>query len=740
MSVQDPAAPVALPDRARPLRWGYYAVRALLVVVLLAVAALVPGRREERDDRRLREGEIARRRVVAPMDFVVYKDETTLRREQERAGARIPPVFVADPRVPGEVLSRFADFRERALAVVLDPSVAPGRRAERLRGLGVPLTQEAAGALAAGGRARRVFLEVEAWLRDSYAVGVVPEKTAGRIYGHASIVVRDGAGEVSKPAADILDRREALDRLDRRVRRVFPGDPGAVRLVDELAAALLEPSVRFDDAETNYRRAEARGAVPDTLGMVAQNELIVDANERVTRSAALKLQSLANLEASQRVPAELLYPPVARVLFMLFFIVVFLVYLRIELPRVFHDNHMLSLFTLLTVVFIGLAELQAGVLRLSEFTVPLALAPLVVASLLEKRPALMFTMVLVVVATSVSGLSAPFVPVAALGGVTAVYSVSRLRHRWHFAAVFFTIAVAQLAGILAWDLIAGVPLRAMLLDVGYGALSAFLAVGIAFLLLPPVETMFGLTSDMTLLELSDLNRPLLRRLQLEAPGTYHHSMIVGNLAEAAADNIHANSLLVRVMAYYHDIGKLEKPEYYQENEFASLRSRHEKLSPNLSALVLRSHITDGLELARRNRLPKVVRDAIPEHHGTMVMAFFYAKAFEADPSVRRDDFCYPGPKPRSKETAILMLADGVEGASRALQDPRPSRLRGLIERIIEDRVQQGQLDDCGLTFQELAGIREAFNRVLNAVFHGRAPYPEMPGRRARDARSRKIAR
>jgi putative nucleotidyltransferase with HDIG domain len=200
---------------------------------------------------------------------------------------------------------------------------------------------------------------------------------------------------------------------------------------------------------------------------------------------------------------------------------------------------------------------------------------------------------------------------------------------------------------------------------------------------------------------------------------------VGSLAEAAAEAIGANSLLARVSAYYHDIGKLSKPEYYAENEHAS-KSLHQKLTPSMSALVVRSHIKEGLEMARRQRLPRAVQNAIPEHHGTMVMAFFYHKALEHDPNARREDFSYPGPKPRSKETAILMLADGVEGASRALAEPTPSRIRGLVTRIIEERVQQGQLDECGLTLQELARVREAFIPVLTAIFHVRVPYPEEP--------------
>lgn len=726
MTVQEPTSQVALPDRARPLRFGYYAIRTLVVVALLAAAALLPGRSGPSERYRYREGDIARERIVAPQDFRIDKDEATLRREQEQAAAAVPPVFAVDSRVSAEALNRFATFHEKVMAIAFDPTIAPDDRRDRIRALGVPLSPAAAAALASAGRARRALEQVGISLHELYEAGIVADKRAGTLLGYRAVALRDGDTETLRPVMQFRDRREALDLIATRAHDAFPGDPRGEQLVNEMAATFVQPNVLFDRAETDWRRVQAQGAVPAFVGFVQKNELIVDANQKVTRDAALKLHSLFALEVGKRLPSEYFYPPLARMLLMLFFIVVFAIYLRIELPHVFRNDAMLVLFTLLTVAVMGASQLQVGVLGLSEFTVPLALAPLVVASLLEKRPALMFTMVLVVVATSVSGLHAPFVPVAALGGVTAVYSVSRLRHRWHFALAFLTIAVANLVAILAWDLTRSAPTGALLLDGSSGALNAFLAVGAAFLLLPPVESLLGLTSDMTLLELSDLNRPLLKRLQFEAPGTYHHSMIVGSLAEAAAEGIGANSLLARVMSYYHDIGKLTKPEYYHENEFATTRSRHEKLSPSMSALVVRSHITDGLDLARKHRLPRAVVDSIPEHHGSMVMAFFYSKAFDQNPAVLREDFCYPGPKPRSKETAILMLADGVEGASRALEQPTPSRLRGLIARIVEDRVQQGQFDDCGLTFQELARIREAFFRVLSAVFHGRSPYPEPP--------------
>ena len=721
-----PIAKPTLPDRVRTVRWAHHGTRVGLVLLLLVVAAVLPVGQGAFDRLRYHEGDIARERVVAPSDFRILKDEVTLRREQEEAALAVPPVFVVDQRAHTDALERWAAFQERALAIVSDPDVAPHERAEKFKLLGVTLDPATAEAVAASGRVRRALAEIDAWLPGTLAAGVVPEKRGGLILGYRNITVREGELESSVAATQFVDRQDALEQIDRRARTTFGADARGEALVVALATAFVAPTVTYDRAETEWRRSNAKSAVSDMIGMVKKDELIVDANERVSRDVVLKLRSLRNLEAARLTQSEYLYPPIARMLLMLLFIAAFSTYLRMELPWVFADNGMLAMFAVLTLVVLGSVVGIVSYAGLSEFSVPLALAPLVVASLMEKRPALVFTLMLAVLVMALAELRAPFVAVAMMGGVTAVYSVQRLRHRWHFGRAFFAIAVANLAAILAWDLARSTPLPGMLSDGMWGLLSALFATIVAFALLPVIEQFFRLTSDITLLELSDLNRPLLRRLQLEAPGTYHHSMVVGSLAEAAAEAIGANSLLARVQAYHHDIGKLSKPEYFGENVPASTRSRHDKLTASMSALIIKSHVSEGLEIARKARLPRAVQNAIPEHHGTMVMRFFHRKALETDPTARREDYSYPGPKPRSKETAILMLADGVESASRALAEPTPSRIRGLVQRHIEDRLRDGQLDEANITIQELARIREAFIPVLVGIHHVRAPYPTEP--------------
>jgi putative nucleotidyltransferase with HDIG domain len=256
-----------------------------------------------------------------------------------------------------------------------------------------------------------------------------------------------------------------------------------------------------------------------------------------------------------------------------------------------------------------------------------------------------------------------------------------------------------------------------------GMASALIAMGF----LPLFETWTRITTDQTLLELADLNRPLLKRLSLEASGTYAHSINVANLAEAAARAIDANPLLVRVGAYYHDVGKIVMPQYFIENQVRG-RNPHEQLDPRKSAQIVRAHVMEGIKLAEQAKLPEAVRMFIPEHHGTQSIGFFYDQAREANPEAELDpaDFAYRGPRPQSRETAILMLADSVESASKVLQEPTPERIRALVDRIVDGKISQGQLDDAPLTMSDIAGIKEQFTSVLSGMYHHRIDYPHAP--------------
>ncbi|MEA1948254.1 MAG: HDIG domain-containing protein, partial [Thermodesulfobacteriota bacterium] len=244
---------------------------------------------------------------------------------------------------------------------------------------------------------------------------------------------------------------------------------------------------------------------------------------------------------------------------------------------------------------------------------------------------------------------------------------------------------------------------------------------------PLVEIAFGYTTDIKLLELANLDQPILRRLMIEAPGTYHHSVVVGTMVEAAASEIGANSLLAKVCGYYHDIGKIKKPLYFIENQTNGI-NRHDKLAPSMSSLILISHIKDGVEIARKNKLGQVIIDTIRQSHGTSLISFFYEKAkqLKGEDAVNIDNFRYPGPKPQTREAGLVMLADMVEAASRTLANPTPSKIQGLVQNLINKAFSDGQLDDCELTLKDLHKIAKSFYNILSGMYHHRIEYPEKP--------------
>jgi putative nucleotidyltransferase with HDIG domain len=353
-----------------------------------------------------------------------------------------------------------------------------------------------------------------------------------------------------------------------------------------------------------------------------------------------------------------------------------------------------------------------------------ALASVLVAILWDTRLSAVVTLFLAGYLAGQGSLGMPLLWTGVVGGLCGAWSVRRMRRRTHFYETLLFVAVGNLFAVGALGLMRLWGWGAFGEAAGWAFLSAGLAVFLAMGLLPILEWASGRTTDLTLLELADLNRPLLKQLLLDAPGTYHHSIIVGHLAEAAAEGIGANSLIARVGSYYHDIGKVRNPEYFVENQRQGVNP-HDQLDPRTSARIVARHVADGADMARAAGLPACVLDVILEHHGTTRLTYFWHKAEQAQ---ERDlgDFRYPGPRPRSKETAVVMLADSVEAASRAMQAPTAEKIRATVKRVVDMKLAEHQLEEADLTFRDLAVVEERFVTVLTGMHHQRIDYPAIP--------------
>ncbi|MBO8168830.1 MAG: HDIG domain-containing protein [Thermoanaerobacteraceae bacterium] len=503
-----------------------------------------------------------------------------------------------------------------------------------------------------------------------------------------------------------------------------------------LAAAIVEhlelrANLIYDHESTMKKRAEARKNVAPVVVTIRKNQKIVGKGDIVKAEDIEALQHLGLLRTKSP------YSSLAGL--MLFILVIYGlvgIYLFIYRREIYDTDRYFNLLGLLivTVLLIGRAVTSISITDRAEiavlvgYLVPVAAGSMLISILLDNKLAIFITVVMSIFVGMIIGGEMQYAVVAFIGGIVSVFSVSKLSQRSDLAKASIYIMIANVLAIISFGLINKSSVLALSVGSALGAANGILSSVLTIGLLPFLESVFGITTSVRLLELSNPNHPLLKRLLLEAPGTYHHAILVGNMAEAAADAVGADSLLARVGAYYHDIGKLKRPYFFIENQLTP-DNPHDKLAPTLSTLIITSHIKDGVELAQQYGLPDVIRDIIEQHHGTSLITYFYHKACkdcegEEENTVSQEDFRYETPKPKTKEAAIVMLADSVEAGVRAMQKPNPGRIEGFVRKVIKEKLEDGQLEECDLTFRELDIIAHSFVQILNGIFHSRVEYPD----------------
>ncbi|MDI9439709.1 MAG: HDIG domain-containing protein [Bacillota bacterium] len=527
--------------------------------------------------------------------------------------------------------------------------------------------------------------------------------------------------------------RDARDAFEEGVRRSgFRDDLQQTAVL--LGRQLIQPNLVLNTEKVNEARDQAVQNVEPV--QIMQGEIIIRKGD-VVRTEHINLMRDVGLLKTGRDYAAL----AGRTLLVLAMAALMIVYLHQNRLRILENNALLGLLgsVVLTVLLLGrLFSMPAW--PEAVYLNPSALVGLLLTLLIDAKVASMAAVVTAVLLGVISGFSWPVGTLALVGGLTAVLSVTKVSQRGDLMRAGFIVGGANVLLMMALGLASKD--TGLIVNSYLGLISGVLASIVAIGVLPYLESAFKITSSIRLLELSNPNHPLLRRLMLEAPGTYHHSILVGNLAEAAAEAVGADGLLARVGAHYHDIGKLKRPYFFVENQVGK-DNPHDKIAPSLSTLIVTSHVKDGLELAGEYKLPDVVTQFIAQHHGTDLVRFFYHRATEAseDNTVEEKDFRYPGPKPHGKEVAIVSLADAVEAAVRSLSKPTPGKIEGLVRKIIKDRLNSGQLDESDLTFQDMDRIANAFVKVIMGMFHTRVEYPEkitkeeIEGKKARNGSS-----
>ena len=715
-----------------------------LVVIL---TMLFPGEKAY-EFSELKVGDISTKEIIAPFTFAIQKNDADLRKERQAARDNVPPVLIFSEKLGNEKIAQTDSFFTRTQELLISDE-SDSTKLAILSSWSLGFTEESLHLLVQGdemyknsnnespqesissqNRLTMLRTACRKILWDAYEKGVIRNIQDIRPESRRSVSIIHDENEVQSSLKNLVDLEMVKADIIQSLSDDFPSDNRTVRLGYEICTAFLSPNILYDEVETEVRRQEAEASVQTTTGLILAGQRIIDSHIIVTQDHVDALNSFIR-EIEAREPQKVLWnrftPIVGRVVVICILIGIFALYLGIYRPKLFANNLLLLSIGFISLLMVTAASLIYKSSSLSEYLVPVTIGSILLTILFDVELSIVGSVIIGLLVASLWGYEFSIGLVSLFAGITAAFSVARVRHRHDFYRPMLYIPLMYIISITAINMLRFAPPMKILTDCSYGIANGVLSPLLTIGLLPIFESLSRLTTDITLLEISDLNRPLLRRLSIEAPGSYNHSIWVGDLAEAACEAIGVNSLLARAGAYYHDIGKLTKPKYFGENLDYRERNPHDRLSPPMSSLILASHVKEGCDLAKKNKLPHVIRNFIAQHHGTSLMVLFYQKALSQGGDITPDEskFRYSGPKPQTREAGVLMLADSVHAAVISLKekDRTPGRIKGIVNTVFENKFSDGQLNESDLTLRDLAIIEKTFLLKLKGILHEREKYP-----------------
>ena len=530
--------------------------------------------------------------------------------------------------------------------------------------------------------------------------------------------VKTSVRKIMEQGIKEADLENAKKQLVREISEISISHYDAL-IASEIGTILIRPNLFLNEEETEKRRQEAISSVNKVERTIQIGQIIIRKGDIVTSEdiAILSALGLQNPKINfSNIIGIILITTICFSLLIL--------YLNYYYPDIYKDINKLILLSIICIFIVLFAKIT---LQVSGYLIPIASASMLIAISLSFEIAILVTVILSFLISFIPGGEMNYTIVLIVSGIVSIYSIRSATQRSSLTRAGLMVAGVNIVAISALGLINNENYYLILKDNLWGILNGFLAVILTIGILPFLESFFDITTSFKLMELSNPNQPLLKKLIVEAPGTYHHSIVVGNLSETAAEEIGGNGLLARVGALYHDIGKIKRPYFFIENQEA-YKNIHDDLEPSLSALVIASHVKEGVELANKNKLPKDIINIITQHHGTGLITYFFHRALQENGAsveeVAEENYRYSGPKPQTKETAIILLADSLEAATRTLANPTPSRIKNLVKEIIQKNLENGQLEECDLTLKDLDKIGDSFSRILTGMFHSRVEYPD----------------
>lgn len=682
-------------------------------------------------------GDIANTEIRAVVDFS-YVDQRATESLKEQSASKVQPLYYLEPGIKEDAVSKI-DSLFNAIKEGGDATLVK----QKCDWLDDDITIKH---LLKSNNPEQVKENTLKVCTDILDRGIITTSTNIRVIsgGKDIISLRDpvqqSLKEISIEKFIVQDELDAV--LDGKLKIMHPFDRPMRQSMKSVLSRVMRPNIIYDSQEVMRQKDSARESVSAVHKSIRRGQTLIRQGDPFTETHKIIFEAQAK-QISKSLPREKQWwnsAGTALLVFILYFILV--TYLQYHQPEIFSCNKRLLLLAVIVVSTLLFARLllyaPAGVYKLGwqafwQYFIIIPISAMLIALLMDKELAIIVSMIMSIIVTVLMERHLPYSVIILFGCITAIQSTTGVLHRWEFIKAGISIGIAQVLAIVMVSILnLYSPEYFSWKTTGFYALGGMLS-GLAcallvIIFLPLLEQMFNITTDIRLLELSDLNHPLLKMMITEAPGTYHHSIVVSNMAESAADAIGANSLLAKVGGYYHDIGKVTKPEYFVENAWFEEKSKHDKLFPTMSNLVITAHVKDGMQLAKKYRLPSIVADIIAEHHGTSLVYYFFKQAEKISEKegneISEEDFRYPGPKPRSKESGIILMADAVEAASKTLIKPTPNKIEELVKEILNDKINDGQLDECGLTLKELSIIRDKFTHILTGILHKRVEYPE----------------
>jgi putative nucleotidyltransferase with HDIG domain len=676
-----------------------FLVAVLLITFILSIN-FIPGKII------LKEGEVATRDIVAP-ETIEFIDERATKELKEEAAKSIREVYnlnlASIESVENDIQNFFSDIHEL--------------RENHANISEIPDNE-------AGGNGILESLNNEINFNDKYSTKLENNTINNLIkMDKESIeeiedIVNTSLRKLMQQGIREDDIEEAKKQIIREISDASSNPYNAV-IATELGENFIRPSLFLDVEATEKKRNDSVEAVRDVKSIIRKDQIIIRKGEIVNSSHIEKMKALGLQN-----PILHFQNIIGLFLINSLFILLIGLYIYNFHKNIFSDNNKLILLSIIYIFMIFLAKI-AG--EISGYLIPMAFASMLIAITIDSRLALWMTFIVSYNIGFIFLGEIDYMIVALAGSLVSVFSIRKATQRSSLTRAGLFIAITNIFSILALGLIHRSTSQIILNNCMWGILNGFASVILTIGILPFLESFFDITSSFKLMELSNPNQPLLKELLVEAPGTYHHSVVVGNLAETAAEEIEANALLTRVGAYYHDIGKLKRPYFFSENQEA-YKNTHDDMEPSLSALVIASHVKDGVDMAKKYRLPKAIIDIINQHHGTGLISYFFHRALQSNDSknssINEENYRYSGPKPQTKEAGIILLADSLEAEARTLNNPTSSRIKNLTQNVINRNLENGQLDECNLTLRDLNKIKDVFSRILTGMFHNRVEYPD----------------